>query len=274
MRTILQKICFVLLAVTLLTPAVLHAQIDYYENFPEEGTNWTNLDFQITDVAVCTDGYAFRANPVNDLGTTVPVETVSKSIGVSNGELLTLTYDYKLLVYDPDLPYVAVDGNDWGYFFIQYGATQNGPWQTVDIVEPVNHTASTNCTTRVIEFMPPANKPVFLRIVGDAGTDLQSSYYLYIDNISALQDTITIDPVLEKDDMLVYPTPVNDYLNINFDDAFVTEVTLYDPYGQEVEVPFPSGTLTQLDMSGLEKGQYVLHIMADNELKIVSVMKE
>lgn len=274
MKAMIRNTCLKLTAcAALLFSGSAMAQIDYYEDFSNGKGQWSNLDFQVTDVAVCDDGYAFRALPLNDLGTTIPVETVSQSLGISNGETLTLSYNYKLLAPDA-IPGRALDNAEWGYFYMEYGPTQNGPWKTIDLVEPIDHNYTNECATRTVRFTPERDTPVYLRLYADAGTELQSGYFIYIDNISALQDNLTVEPVAGYESLKVYPNPVETYLNIEVDNALVSDVMVFNTFGQHVRLPHPDGTFNQLDMSGLADGQYIVHIVADNRVRTVNVMKE
>ncbi|MBF01421.1 T9SS type A sorting domain-containing protein [Flavobacterium coralii] len=272
MKTLLPNLITTLMFTLMLCCSPAIAQIDYFEDFSGTTMRWTSADFLQTDVAVCDDGSAYRVNP--SVAPNHVAEMVSKSMGVSNGESVTLTYQYKLLNYDAVLPYEPVDDPDWGYFYVEYAPTRNGPWTTVDYIDPATHRPSAECAVRSVRFEPPRGGQVFVRIVAAAGSGLQPGYYFYIDNISVLQDTLTVEPAFEFDRLLVYPNPVDDYLTIDYYDAFITDVAVFDPYGQKIEVPFPSGMLTQLDMSGLQDGEYTLHITTENHIRTVTVMKK
>ncbi len=273
MKALVQKISFGLLTVAALaTTGTMTAQIDYYEDFSTDEQRWTDLDFQATDIAVCGGGNALRANPVNQQGKVVPVETVSPSLGVSNGEEAVLSYNYKLLYYDTVLPFRPVADTDWGVFIVEYGPTRNGPWAQLDVITPDTHYASDGCNTRELAFTPPNGEEVFLRITAGGGSTQDISYYVYVDNISLLQDNITIAPVLADTDLKTWPNPVTDYLHVDYAGA-INDVTIYDMQGQAVVVENVDGNLRRLDMSGLAEGDYVMKIYADNELRTIPVVK-
>ncbi len=193
MKALVQKLSFGILAgAALAVTGPVSAQIDYYEDFSGNGPEWTDLDFHATDVAVCDDGFALRANPVVDLGVVVPVETVSPSLGVSNGEEVIMSYNYKLLYYDDVLPYRPVDDADWGVFILEYGPTRNGPWRELDMIMPEDHRASNECVMRKLAFTPPEGEEVFLRVTAGGGNNIDISYFVYLDNVSLLQETLTV----------------------------------------------------------------------------------
>lgn len=249
------------------------AQIDYYQDFTDDGHRWTTLDFYTTDVAVCGTNFAYRANPVNQAGVTVPVETVSPSLGISNGEELRLSYNYKLLDYDDVLPYRAVDDEDWGMVSIEYGPTINGPWTQVDAIMPYDHYITDECVQRTVAFTPPLDSEVFLRIVADAGTSLNTNYFVYIDDIIAFQETLTIEPLLTRDVEEVYPNPVTDFMILDYPGR-ITDVAVFDTMGQEVALQDMDGDYKRLNMEGLASGQYMVKIATDDAMvRTVNVLK-
>ena len=67
MKTTLKRLCFgIMLAAGMLTATTAYSQIDYFEDFSGTDDRWLGNDFHTTDVAVCDNEAAFRANPVND----------------------------------------------------------------------------------------------------------------------------------------------------------------------------------------------------------------
>ena len=273
MKTTLKRLCLGMVLTTgLLTANIAYSQIDYFEDFSGTDDRWLGNDFHTTDVAVCDNEAAFRANPVNNLGTVIPVETVSPSLGISNGEEMILTYNYKLLYYDDVLPYAPLDDPDWGIFLVEYGPTRNGPWTTIDAITPEDHIITDECLSRKLAFTPPVDTEVYLRILAGGGTNQHISYYVYVDDISALQRSLTIDPVIEYADLIVYPNPVTDYLNLDYN-GFIDDVVLYDMQGREVLVEDIDRDLRRLDMSTLPFGNYILRVATGSEVQTVTVVK-
>lgn len=274
MKSIIHKFSFTVLVMAgLLSFNEASAQIDYYDDFSADTQRWTELDFHNTDVAVCDNSPAFRANPVSTRGTMVPVESVSRSLGISNGEEVVLSYKYKLLDYDDVLPNRPLDDADWGMFTVEYGPTQNGPWTVADIISPENHYISNECAVRTVSFIPNEGEEVYLRLYAKVGTSPEVSYFVYVDDISLLQKSLTIDPIISYNNIHTYPDPVDDYLHIEYD-GFINDVVIYDMQGQEVNVEDIDNDLRRLDMSGLAFGQYVLKITADERVNTLYIQKE
>jgi len=275
MKATIHKLCFgMILCMATLYSGSANGQIDYFENFDDEGHKWTTLDFYTADAGVCGVYNAFRANPVNDAGVTVPVETVSPSLGVSNGEEVRLSYSYKLMDYDAVLPYTAVDDQDWGQITVEYGPTNNGPWTAIDVVTPFDHVASTNCTTRTVNFIPEIDEEVYLRVVADAGTSLGVNYFIDIDDISAYQATMTIDPIVERRELEVHPNPVRDIVVLEYP-GYITDVVVFNTAGQAVVVEDMDNDFKRLNMEGLATGHYIFRIATDDtQVWTVNIVKD
>ena len=274
MKTALQQLCFgIFLVAAFIHSDKMSGQIDYLEKFSTDEHRWTDLDFYVTDEAVYGSDYAFRANPVNRAGNTLPVETVSPSIGISNGEEATLTYNFKLLQYDNVLPYLPLNQNeDWGGFWVQYGPSRNGPWTTLDVILPQDYIPSGDFESRSINFFPPENSDVYLRIVAGGGINPNISYFAYVDEVSVLQKTITTTSLDNNNPLQVYPNPVKDYLNLEYLGT-INEVVVYNMQGQQVMAENRDGYLSKIDMSGLAMGTYVVKVFADNRVQSMNIVR-
>lgn len=274
MKTILHRLCMgmVVSASLLSTPRAI-AQIDYYEDFSTPDNRWTTQDFERTDIAACDNNAAFRANASTVNGVSIPVETISPIIGTSNGEIVTLSYSYKLLNYDTVLPFTPVNDFDWGIFSLEYGPTMNGPWTEIDAVLPESHTPSTQCATRVVTFTPPNNSTVYLRVVAGLGITPQANYYVYLDGVSAFQETITTASVPLPEQMVtVYPNPVSDFLNLTYD-GNLTDIMVFNMQGQQVPMANIERNVNRIDLSTLDYGDYVLKLVINDEVQTIDVTK-
>lgn len=274
MKTILQKLCSGLIYCSIMLATVsTAAQIDYFEDFDNDNHRWTTLDFYTTGENTCTAGYAYRANPINEAGVRVPAETVSPALGISNGEVVTVRYNYKLLDYDDVLPYRPVDDADWGTISLEYGPTQNGPWTQIDYIAPYSHVVSDECANRTVSFTPELDTEVYLRFFVDAGTSLGANYYVYIDDISVYQETLSTGALVVLDDLQVYPNPVRDLLILEYP-GYIIDVAVFDLQGQAVAVEDMDNDFKRLNMEGLAQGQYIVKIATDDTMvRTVNVIK-
>ncbi|SCX89029.1 GEVED domain-containing protein [Flavobacterium caeni] len=70
-----------------------------------------------------------------------------------------------------------------------------------------------------------------------------------------------------------YPNPVTDLLNLSYDKT-ITDVAVYNLVGQQVMAKKIGATQTQLDLSGLARGSYLVKVNADGQSKTIKVIKE
>jgi len=91
-------------------------------------------------------------------------------------------------------------------------------------------------------------------------------------NVISVQTTLgTADFDLKN--IVVYPNPVKDMLNVSFDKS-ITAVSIYTVLGQEVKTASLSATEGSIDMSNLCSGTYIVKVTADNKVKTLKVIKE
>ncbi len=70
-----------------------------------------------------------------------------------------------------------------------------------------------------------------------------------------------------------YPIPVKTVLNLSFE-RNISNVAMYNLIGQEVIVKNVNATQSEIDMSALASGTYILKVTADNQVKTIKVIKE
>lgn len=81
-----------------------------------------------------------------------------------------------------------------------------------------------------------------------------------------------IDDFTETNTVKVYPNPVNDILNISFEQG-ISAVVVYNLLGQEVfSKPFNSNEVS-INMSNLASGTYLVKVNAENLVKTVKIIK-
>ena len=271
--TLLQLLVPAFILTSLLYFNTLNGQVNYVQDFSTANHKWTTLDFNVTDVAVCKSPYAFRALFKNSPDGLEPAHTTSPNLGISNGEQITLSYNYKVLLYDNVLPYQPANGNNWGTVAVEYGPSINGPWTVIDVVNYKNYKAVNDCTFRKVAFTPARNTKVFVRISAGGGSDYANSYYVYISNFTAIQDNITNTPVVDNSNLKVFPNPVYDYLNVEYKGT-INNVLIFDNMGKPVSVENIDANFSRFDFSGLDYGNYTMQITADDEVHTVNVEKK
>ncbi|MES2488060.1 MAG: GEVED domain-containing protein, partial [Bacteroidota bacterium] len=112
-------------------------------------------------------------------------ESVSASIGASNGQPALLTYSYKIVDYYEGTAYP--NNPNWGSFTVSYATSASGPWTTIETVSPTNHIVSAQCATRTVNFTPPSGA-IYLRLFVDVNEDEEDvDALLYFDNVTVGQ---------------------------------------------------------------------------------------
>jgi len=70
-------------------------------------------------------------------------------------------------------------------------------------------------------------------------------------------------PVIMSEGFGLYPNPITDLITIHFDQPGTHEIRIYTSTGQEVHSEICTGNETQIDLSGLRKGLYMVRIDAN-----------
>lgn len=70
-----------------------------------------------------------------------------------------------------------------------------------------------------------------------------------------------------------YPNPVKDILNLSYDKN-ITNVAVYNVLGQEIMIKNNNANQSQIDMSSLASGTYLVRVTADNAEKTFKVIKQ
>lgn len=124
---------------------------------------------------------------------------VSPSLGVSNGGVATLQYNYKVTHINAfiDLPATP----DWGKINIEYSTSTEGPWILIESITPENYVPSEGvCQTRTVTFRPPAESTIYIRytILANPSEADGVDAYLHLDNIIVTQAPPCTTPAPEQ----------------------------------------------------------------------------
>jgi len=93
-----------------------------------------------------------------------------------------------------------------------------------------------------------------------------------------LDFSVTITPLLSTDNFdnnsfVAYPNPVKDVLNLSYSTE-ITSIQVMNLLGQEVISKNVGATSTQLDMSELSTGTYIVKVTIDDISKVIKVVKQ
>ena len=86
-------------------------------------------------------------------------------------------------------------------------------------------------------------------------------------------DTTLATSGFENATFSYYPNPVRDILNLSYNKN-ITNVTVFNLLGQEVITKPVNSNLSNIDMSHLSKGAYMVKVTADNQIKTIKVVKD
>jgi hypothetical protein len=98
-----------------------------------------------------------------------------------------------------------------------------------------------------------------------------NQYDLYVDDISISASLANATFAGTK--FSFYPNPVKDVLNIGYSKT-ISQVTVYNIVGQEVAVKSINDSQSQIDMSNLSKGTYMVKVTSDGLLQTIKVVKD
>ena len=91
-------------------------------------------------------------------------------------------------------------------------------------------------------------------------------------NVVSVQTTLGTSN-FDLKNVVVYPNPVRDILNISFDTT-ITSVAIYNLLGQQVIVKSLNTNESGIDVSNLTSGTYLVKVYAENAVKTLKVIKE
>lgn len=91
-------------------------------------------------------------------------------------------------------------------------------------------------------------------------------------NVISVQTTLGTSD-FELKNLVVYPNPVKDILNISFDSAMNT-VAIYNMMGQQVMAKPINANEDTIDVSNLGSGTYFVKVQAENKFKTIKIIKQ
>ncbi len=100
------------------------------------------------------------------------------------------------------------------------------------------------------------------------GTTLDGEF-----QISAYDASLLSNTTFDSDSFKSYPNPVIDILNLSYNKT-ITNVAVFNLLGQKVMTTASNANQTQIDMSHLSTGTYLVKVTADNEVKTIKVVKD
>lgn len=97
--------------------------------------------------------------------------------------------------------------------------------------------------------------------------------FIYIDDVKwdIIPDLST--GTFDTANFSYYPNPVTDILTLSYTNI-ISEVVVYNLLGQQVVAANPNATQTQMDLSGLTNGTYMVKVTSQETVKTIKVVKK
>jgi hypothetical protein len=103
--------------------------------------------------------------------------------------------------------------------------------------------------------------------IGNTTTASNSEFKIAAYDASLANDTFN------NNSFSYYPNPVKDVLNLSYSKN-ITNISVYNLLGQQVIVKTVNDNQSQIDMSKLSNGTYMVKVTADNQVKTIKVIKQ
>lgn len=138
---------------------------------------------------------------------------------------------------------------------------------TFDITSAVSNVTQT-FTTNLSSISPNVK---FAFLATDGIVDDTEDYDFFIDNFKL--DAALASPTFNSSSFSYYPNPVKNTLNLSYSEN-ISDVSVFNLLGQQVIAKVVNANQSQIDMSHLTSGTYMVKITANNQIKTIKVIKE
>jgi len=140
---------------------------------------------------------------------------------------------------------------------------------------------TTSPNTLNASFLLPATAPLGTHKmrIGTADTGQSTANPCYSGSYGVTLDfSINVTPLLSTGNFdtasfVAYPNPVNDILNISYSSE-ITSVNVINLLGQQVVSRNVGSTSTQIDMTSLSAGAYIVNVSIGDVIKTIKIIKQ
>ena len=181
----------------------------------------------------------------------------------TNGINLTGGTNYKI-TYD----YGAASATFPEKLKVAYGTSALASAMTTVLADHTN-VVNTTPLNNVVNFTPTVSGVYYF---GFNANSIADQFYLLVDNIS-VDVVLSNDSFNTKSNVLAYPNPVKDVLNLSYKTA-ISNVRVINLLGQEVLNTKTNTNDVQVDMSALNAGAYIVNITVEDTVHTIKVIKE
>lgn len=263
------------LSSTFITPCIAVNTFPWLENFDAMATTgtaivpncWTN----VTGTAAWASGnaasttYNLPKSAPNYMriayGNTNESTLWTPGFAMTPGEEYTFAFYYNTNGTTPS--YVGFTGN----VLVNSATSASGSTNLGTFISSTEGTAE--YTLYSVNFIPTTAGTYYF---GVNVSSTSAPWYLGVDDF-AVYATPLANTSFNNAGFKFYPNPVKDVLNLSYTQN-ISKVTVYNIIGQEVTTKAINDNQSQIDMSALSKGTYMVKVTTDNGTKTIKVIKE
>ena len=205
-------------------------------------------------------GFGFTTNTLRysyDSFNDANVWFYTQAINLTAGTTYAIAFDY--------------GGSPYGSYVeklkVSYGTSADAAAMTtliVDLPNIVNETPLNSLT----QFTPTTSGVYYF---GFNAYSNQDENALFVDNINV--DVYLNANTFDNSNFVAYPNPVKDILNLSYSSE-ITSVKVINLLGQEVISRKVNNTSSQIDMSNLTAGAYIVNVTIGDVVKTIKVIKQ
>lgn len=150
---------------------------------------------------------------------------------------------------------------------VSYGSSANAAAMTNLLADYPNVVNDTPINT-FVDFTPSTSGVYYFGFNAYSDAD---QFYLIVDNI--LVDVALSSGSFDNANFSAYPNPVKDVLNVSYSTE-ISSIRVINMIGQEVISKNINATSTQVDMSQLSAGTYIVNVTVGDNVKTLKVVKQ
>lgn len=170
-------------------------------------------------------------------------------------------FNYRFVNYS-GYPSTATPVNEIGTVYIQVSDNNGSSFTTIDSISSSNHTASTSFHSSQSSLAAYSGEKIIIKLLCTGGS---GDYYFDFDDFN-VYDFVGIDENVANQ-LHVFPNPIDDYLNIENNEANISTVCIYDMNGKLLmEQKTDNSAIIRININRLASGMYLIKSISENEL--------